>query len=205
MRKNYPMLAILASLCYIAAVVVGGALRSDYSHLMNSISELSLAGAPNKTMLDVVFGVYNVLLVGFGVTVLAWFRRVRGARMRVAAWMMVVVGACGALMFFFRQDPRGTIPTFTGTMHLVLAGIMSPLTVVLILLGGLSLGSLRGFSGYRTYSIVSFAVCLVSGLATAVSTARGFLYMGLLERITIGSFIIWLLVTGIMMLRLERA
>jgi hypothetical protein len=28
--------------------------------------------------------------------------------------------------------------------------------------------------------------------------------MGLLERITIGSFIIWLLVTGIRMLRLER-
>ncbi len=53
--------------------------------------------------------------------------------------------------------------------------------------------------------VASWAVCFVSGLATAVSTARGFLYMGLLERITIGSFIIWLLVTGIMMLRLERA
>jgi hypothetical protein len=203
-KRNYPVLAVVASLFYIAAVIVGGALRQDYSHLTNSISELSLAGAPNKTLLDMMFGIYNIALVAFGVTVLAWFRKVRGVTVRVAAWMMVVVGVCGGLMFFFRQDPRGTIPTFTGTMHLVLAGVMSPLTVILILLGGLSLGRLPGFGGYRNYSVASSVVCFVSGLATAVSTARGFLYMGLLERITIGSFIIWLLVTGIRMLRLER-
>jgi len=50
---------------YILAVFIGGALRHDYSPLYNSISELSMANAPNKLFLDILFGIYNISLMIF--------------------------------------------------------------------------------------------------------------------------------------------
>jgi hypothetical membrane protein len=45
-QKLYPIFGILAPLLYISAVLLGGLLRSDYSHLSNAISELTVTGAP---------------------------------------------------------------------------------------------------------------------------------------------------------------
>ena len=47
MKKIYPIFGIIGPVVYILAVFIGGALRHDYSALYNSISELSMANAPN--------------------------------------------------------------------------------------------------------------------------------------------------------------
>lgn len=65
LRRLLFYFGIAAPLLYVVAVVPGAALRSDYSHLSRAISELIEFGAPNKLPLDVLFGVYNVLLIGF--------------------------------------------------------------------------------------------------------------------------------------------
>ncbi len=66
MKKNYALFGIVGPLIYILAVIVGGAIRNDYSALYNAISELTMANAPNKLLLDVLFGIYNISLLIFG-------------------------------------------------------------------------------------------------------------------------------------------
>ena len=65
LRKNLLYCGIIAPVLYIITVIVGAALRQDYSHIVNAISELISNGAPNKAVLDVVFNIYNVLLLAF--------------------------------------------------------------------------------------------------------------------------------------------
>ncbi len=67
LRKVLVSCGIAAPILYVITAVVGAALRPDYSHIVNAISELLSNGAPNKAVLDVVFNIYNVLLLMFAI------------------------------------------------------------------------------------------------------------------------------------------
>jgi hypothetical protein len=58
---------ILSPILYVMTVALGGFLRPDYSHKSQFISELIVIDAPNKNMLDALFGLYNLLTIAFGV------------------------------------------------------------------------------------------------------------------------------------------
>jgi hypothetical protein len=64
MRNRILMLCgILAPIVYAVAVVLGGIVRPGYSHISQFISELIAAGAPNKSLLDPPFALYNLLTI----------------------------------------------------------------------------------------------------------------------------------------------
>lgn len=66
LRKILLSCGIAAPILYIVTAIAGAAMRpNDYSHLVNAISELLSNGAPNKAVLDVVFNIYNALLLLF--------------------------------------------------------------------------------------------------------------------------------------------
>lgn len=199
-----------AAVVYVFAVILGGALRADYSHLKEPISELTAAGAPNKGLLDVLFLVYNLLVAALGVGV--WIKAARDARARtsglVTAAALVIAGACGVLLqLFFPQDPGGAkaAVTTTGTMHIAVAGIDALATMVAAAASALWFRKLPEWKGYSAYSLVTFGVIFVSGGFGAAAATSGFALFGLVERITIGAFIQWLLVVGLRLYRLAGA
>ena len=49
MRKMLTASGVLGPLLYVAAVVIGGALRPGYDHLSRFVSELLEAGAPTRS------------------------------------------------------------------------------------------------------------------------------------------------------------
>jgi hypothetical protein len=61
---------VLAVIFYVAAVVIGGAMRPGYSHIGNFVSELIETGAPNKSWLNPIFAAYNLLTGVFAVGLL---------------------------------------------------------------------------------------------------------------------------------------
>ncbi len=67
LRKILIYCGIAAPVLYVITAIVGAALRDDYSHIVNAISELISNGAPNKAILDVVFNIYNALLLIFAI------------------------------------------------------------------------------------------------------------------------------------------
>jgi hypothetical membrane protein len=172
-----------APILYLFAVVLGGLLRPDYSHISNAISELLLAGAPNKTLLDTLFIIYNLLCLAGSIGIII---ARRSARMTAAGWCLLAVAVAGVFMTtFFPQDPRGAPATFAGTMHLVTAGIESLGLMIAMLLVGLDTRPDR--ESLVTFGMLA-AVFITGGSSAALI---GSPIMGLLERGTIGLSLLW--------------
>jgi hypothetical membrane protein len=138
MKKIYPLLGILGPIIYILAVFIGGALRHDYSPLYNSISELSMANAPNKLLMDALFGIYNIFIIGFGVGAYLDSSVDNSKKYKSATIMLAIIGVLGLTVIVFTQDPRGAPATLNGTLHIILSGITAALTIILVFLVGLS-------------------------------------------------------------------
>jgi hypothetical membrane protein len=192
---------ILAPIVYVAAVALGGFLRPDYNHVSQFISDLIASGAPNKRPLEWIFGLYNVLCIGFGLGIFlpAWAALENPRRMigLVGATILVLEGVFGVVTLFFPEDPAGAQMTSTGTMHIVLAGLCSLATMGSMLLLGLWFRGGQSTRGMGIYSFISVGFVFVTGGFAAGAGASHSPVTGLMERLTIGGFMQWLFVTAL--------
>jgi Protein of unknown function (DUF998) len=103
----------------------------------------------------------------------------------------------------FPQEPGGTATTFAGAMHFVMAGIASLGTMIAILSLGLWFRKFPDLKGYVTYSLISVSIIFISGGLSAAALAYHSVLFGLIERITILTFTLWIFVIGREMAQLE--
>ncbi|MBX3084834.1 MAG: DUF998 domain-containing protein [Anaerolineae bacterium] len=198
---------VLAALVYVGTVILGGLLRPDYSHLTQPISELTATGAPNKLLLDVLFLAYNVLVIAFGIGVFQRTSSTGTGKLSgiVAAVSLIITGLCGALLqLFFSQDPGGAkaAETTTGTLHIVFAGIAALSSMIAMLAAAWWFRKQPELKAYVPYTVISFVIMLVSGGFGAGAATSGFSLFGVVERITIGTLIVWLFVISFRLYKL---
>jgi Protein of unknown function (DUF998) len=208
MKKLLMLCGSFAAVIYVGTMILGGLLRPGYSHISMAISELVADGAPNRALLSSSFLVYNILLTVFGVGL---FLKVNSqSRGRISGFVgslaLVLVGVAGILMeLAFAQEPGGTATSFTGIMHFVMAGIASLGTMVALLGIGLWFRNIPEMKSYVLYSIISVAIIFISGGSSVLAMANHSLLFGLIERITIFTFTLWMFVIGLKMFQLENA
>ncbi len=200
-NKLFMLCGMLAPVMYVIAVIMGGILRPGYSHISRFVSELIEAGAPNKSLLNPLFTLYNLLTIVFGIGLYTRVRAMSKDKGKVSgslgALVLVAEGLFGFLTVFFPQDPRGAPVTSKGIIHIVLAGL-SPLTTILsMVLMGFWFRTIPRFRGYSIYSIVSAIIVFISGGVAAYTGATLSPILGLMERITIGGFLQWLFVIAL--------
>lgn len=198
-RKILLYCGLAAPILYGITVIAGAAVRNDYSHIVNAISELISNGAPNKALLDVIFNIYNVLLLAFAI---GGFITLKDAHRlcRVAMGIFVGIQILSFSWGFFPMDPIGAEPTFAGTMHNVFGGVVALATILMPLLMGFGLRHSKDSHRYTIYSFISSAIIFVSGLMGVILGGEGFLVFGLFERITIATYEIWIFVTALNLL-----
>ncbi len=202
-RKILISCGIAAPVLYVVTAIVGAALRPDYSHIINAISELLSNGAPNKAILDVVFNIYNALLLAFAIG--AYYILKNSPRIsRVAMGILIGIQLLSFSWGFFPMDPLGAEATFAGTMHNVLGGIVALATIVMPLLMGLGFRHSDNFKKYAVYSFITSTIIFVSGLTGVILARQGVLVFGLFERITIGSYEVWTFVTALNLMKILR-
>jgi hypothetical protein len=115
----------------------------------------------------------------------------------IGSLALLLVGIAGILMeLVFAQEPGGTATTFTGIMHFVMAGVASLGTMVAILMLGFWFRNFSDLKSYVPYSIISVAIIFVSGGSSAAAMANHSSLFGLLERITIFTFTLWMFLVG---------
>jgi hypothetical protein len=205
MKKYLYAIGILTPLLYVFNVVLGGALWLGYSHMRQAISELTMAGAPNLALMDALFTIYGFLLLTFSIGFSLRWGKAGNRPLSISGIALAACAAAGLLMKFFRQDPIGEPLTFTGSMHLVLAGVTSLGTIFAIFFAAAGFHKLPYVSGLRVFSLVMGAIVLISGGLTAAGTTQLPAIFGILERTTIGSFMLWLLVISINLLKHDTA
>ena len=202
-RKILLYCGIAAPILYGVTVIVGAAMRNDYSHIINAISELISNGAPNKAILDVIFNIYGALLLAFAIG--GYIALKNAPRLcRVAMGIFIGIQIISFSWGFFPMDPIGAEPTFAGTMHNVFGGVVALASIVMPLLMGLGLRHSDDFHGYAIYSLISSAIIFVSGLTGVILAGQGLHVFGFFERITIGTYEIWIFVTALNMLKLMQ-
>lgn len=204
LRKTLLACGIVAPVHYVITVIVGAALRHDYSHIVNAISELLSNGAPNKAFLDMAFNIYNVLLLAFAIGGYAALKNAPRP-CRVAMGIFIGIQILSFSWGFFPMDPLGAQATFAGTMHNILGGVVAFATILMPLFMGLGLRRVEGFQKYAAYSFVASAIIFVSGLTGVILAGQGIHVFGFFERITIGSYEVWILATALKLLQTEMS
>jgi len=185
---------VAAAAAYAGSVLLGGLIVPGYSHLANSVSELTSPGAPHRALLGAGFAIYNVAVAALGTGVLLSSAR-RGLT-TVAGVLLIACGVAGILMIEpFPQDPMGTPVTGAGTVHIVLAAISA---VTLVAAAVLLFFGWRGdpvWSRLRLPSLVAAALILITGGVGAAMISTN--VFGLFERFTQVSFLAWFAAIGI--------
>ena len=105
-RKLLIYCGIAAPVLYIITAIFGAAVRPDYSHVVNAISELLSNGAPNKAILDIVFNIYNGLLLAFASGAFSVLKD-SPCISRVTMGILIGIQVLSFSWGFFPMDPQG--------------------------------------------------------------------------------------------------
>lgn len=192
---------IFAPLAYAFATLIGGFLVPGYSHLYNTISELTASNLPKDPIIYTSFAAYNISLVLFGVGLHATPHIVGTLKGRIGALLFMAIGWLGIAMLLFTRDPRTGPITTSGQVHLILGGTTSLLTMITMIVLGWTLRAQFELPTMGWYSLISFALVLILGGVTGITVTTNAQVGGLFERLTMGAFLQWVFVVAIVLLR----
>jgi hypothetical protein len=191
---------ILSSVLYASTDVLAGLRLDGYSFESQAVSELSASGASTRSLIVGLFTPYNALVMAFGAGVWIASSRRRAGRLTGALLIgSAVVGEVTTL--FFPMDQRGAEETVRGALHPPLTAVMS-LFIVLAMVSGATLAGRR----FRFYSIGKILTLLVFGAlagrdAPALEAGEPTPWLGVLERINIYAYLLWVAALAISLLR----
>ena len=192
---------ILAPILYMAALIVGNILDPSYSQVGKTVSELIERGAPNLDLLNAIFVIYNILLIPFAFGLYSRLRKVPTTTLvAIALIINAVLGVAWTL--FFPLDIGGKSASLTGTLHLAVGALVVPLIFAIELGFWRSARKDDKWRRYGKFSLAIFAITLVFGVMTVAFVNSD--YRGLLERITTGSFLLWVEVLSLKLYSLSN-
>ncbi|MDI5892835.1 DUF998 domain-containing protein [Halomonas rhizosphaerae] len=153
MRPILLICGIIAALCFVATDIAGAILYPDYSFSDQAVSELFAIGAPTSRIVAPLFTLSSFLLMAFAIGV--WLSSGHSRLLRLMAAMFAGSALIGVILWnFFPMHMRGAEPTFTDTMHLILA--TNPFVVLSIVF---AVAVFRGW--FRLYTVATFVMLLL--------------------------------------------
>lgn len=187
--------------------IVAAGLHPGYDPMSQAVSELSAAGAPAKAFLTAFSPIWTLLWIAFGIGV----RRAAGGRraLRVTGDLLIAHGIVAMLWLLFPMTSRAEIVPGTTAVNDIGHLVMTGLTLVFVLA---EIGSSAAAFGwrFRGYAIASAVAVVVFGALTAVQastlpTGGPTPGLGLLERLSIGPWLLWMAVLAVMLIRARSA
>lgn len=186
---------MLSPLLYTLMWILGGFLRSDYSHVRDDISSLFAVGAPKKWFFNSLIIISSVLLFAFYLG-LHW-GIADGNDSFEGPFIFIVSGFLGILVaLFFPLDEGGEIITYRGKMHLILVVLSGFLNIVGMIALWFRLSEVPLWSDFSSYSLFSAIISLVLVIISLVFIKTK--YRGLLERFMVTPYQLYYFVISLM-------
>jgi len=165
--------------------ILGGFLRSNYSHIRDDISSLVAVGAPRKRLFDAFIITSSVLLFVFYLGLHEGINNGQGSF--VGPIFFLASGFLGVLVaIFFPLDAGGEIITLKGKMHLGLIVTSGFLAIVGMVALWFRLTLVEGWSTFALFSLISAIVSFILMVIAAIFIKSN--YRGLVERFGVSSF-----------------
>jgi len=179
LRRWFLAAAIPGAFLYPFSDIVASQLYPGFSYRDQAVSELFAIGAPTSQLVVTLFSLSSALLFLFAIGV--WMSA-NGSRLMKGFAIMMALNTLDALVLwnFFPMHMRGVEPTFTDTMHALLA--IDP-----FLLTGCILAAIAFKGRLRAYTIATIVFSLVL-IVLSISNLQAFLankstpWMGAKER-----------------------
>ena len=201
MRRRIYTLGIVAPVFFALAVIILGAIKPEYSHIYHTMSELGETGAVTAQPAAIVF-----ILTGFMITVFGYGVQMGLKRDDKRVWTGMLIMLYGLLDFIgsgvFPVEAGGTADTLVSTIHVYatlfgeLAALGMPVWFYKDTVGLVEWEKHRGFSKtvfYLSMPLMGFLVYCITGHTPGVMDTP----IGLAQRLLVGLFLFWILVTGI--------
>jgi hypothetical protein len=194
---------ILSSLVYVAANVAGAMQWDGYSLLSQTVSELAAIGAPSRAIAVALELPYALLAIAFGYGI--WRHAGERRGLRTAGGVFVGYGVVCLAGPFTPMHGREYLAangrTLTDTLH-----IASTVVDVLLILLIIAFAADAFGARFRRYSIATVATLLIVGASTsrsapAIEANLPTPWAGLMERMVIGAFLVWVVVLAVILLR----
>jgi hypothetical membrane protein len=192
---------VIGPVLFTILVVVCGALRSEYSHLHQFISELGATGSAHAALMNRAgFIPGGALIAGCGLVLLRL--RSRGLRSALAGILTTFFGVGIVLAGFFQCDPGCPQPatSLAGTIHDRVSVAAFLASIAGIGLWAMEFRKTPFWRGLWRYSALTSAAGLLFLLALASSLDARYL-TGLWQRFFMATFFAWYLVLGLRLLR----
>ena len=200
-RKVLLIFGILYSLLSVGTEILAGMLWKGYSFTSQAISELSAIGAPTRPLLVLTGIVYLFLLIAFGLGVLGSAGQNRA--LSVTGGLLIGIGLVGMAWTLFPMHQGEPVSSPANTMHAIFAGVQ-----VLLILMSIGFGAIAYRNWFRFYSIGTLLILLVAGIVAFWMAAPGQpsppLSFGIVERINVYGYLLWVAVLAVILLREEK-
>ncbi len=197
-HKIFLLCGLLSSLLYVGTDILASNLWVGYDYVSQAFSELNAIGAPTRAMVLSLLTVYNVLDIAFGAGVL--FSAGKKRSLRLTGIFIILNGAAGLLLPFFPMHVRGEVST-NDFGHIILTII-----TVLIIFLTLGFGAAGNGKPFCFYSIATILICLIFGIWAGMDSSNVAAnlptpWLGIKERINIYSYLLWMIVLAVYLLR----
>jgi len=194
LQKSLLLCGVLASLVYVGADVLAAIRYPEYhSFCSRVVSELMAKGAPTEGLVDPLFLLYGALMMAFAVGV--WMSGLgrRGHLVGGLLFAYAAIGLLGPTVGEMNVRGSGGDPA-ADVWHAALTGV-----IVLFILASVGLAaSIRG-RAFRLYSYATILIMMVFGVLTAfmmrgAGSGAATPWVGAMERVNIGAFLLWVVV-----------
>jgi hypothetical membrane protein len=195
-------LGIAACVVFWATSFVLGALRTSYSHSMNTISELGARGTPNATWWNVVgFIVPGVLLALVGGVIAHSIDRDQSGLRSLSGLLLVLSGLAIAGQGIIPADMTNGVADITSPYtrgHFISSLVAAAAWSIGVLL---LTGPMKRSPEWRRLRVVSIVLVLLALVASFA--LRGTLPDGLAQRLGNAIFFTWFVLTSLKLIQLR--
>lgn len=188
-------------LWYVAMNIIVPAQYPGYDIASQTVSELSAINAPTRTFWLVLGIFYSLFFIAFGLGI--WISFNGNRNLRVIAAVIILDAAIG--FYWPPMHQREVIAagggTITDILHLVWSFVHLALMLVMIGFGAATLGK-----SFRIFSVAIVLIFIVFGYLTTkespgIQANLPTPHIGTWERITIGAYMLWIIVFSLILLR----
>lgn len=196
----------VSALIYMVHVTTGGILWDGYSHVRQTISELTGNGAPNAGMLRIFTLLYGIFGTIFAIVVYVLFRKYKTHKLaQWGALLLLLMHAVSLIGYsLFPLEEGGEVLTFSNFMHLGVTAIVVIATIGSLFTMGYGLWLTKKFRKIGLFTLVCAVVIVLSGVATPIVLSNELPFAGLVERILIYTLQLWTIVLSFYLYRVPK-
>ncbi len=202
-RQLLSLAGIIGAAAYAAHVVIGGILWEGYSHITQTISELTGSQASNADFLLIFTNIYGICMIVFSANL---FLQVRQKRLHKAVWIGALLLMIMEITSFigyslFPLDTSGDLSGFQNIMHMAVTAVVVICTIGTGFFMGAGMRKTPEYKKLGSFILVCAIIITAFGAMTPAFMANNVPISGLTERINIFTLQICLSVISVTMFR----